>query len=68
MVEQVIVKLELIVGMHKAIPRNVEKAQQKQKKTYLLQKGRQIFRRFVTRKDMVKIVKKPCKKKTLEAS
>jgi hypothetical protein len=60
--------MELIIGMHKAILGNVEKVQQKQKKTYVLWKGRQMFARFVVGKDMVKIMKKLGKKKTLEAS
>jgi hypothetical protein len=67
MIEQIIVKMELIVGMHKAILANVEKAQQKQKKTYALSKGRHVFPSFVIGKDMVKM-KKPGKKKALEAS
>jgi hypothetical protein len=66
MVEQVIAKMKLIVGMHKAILGNVEKVQQKQKKTYALQKGWQMFARFVAGKDMVKIMKKLGKKKALE--
>jgi hypothetical protein len=59
--------MELIIGMHKTIMGNVEKAHQKQKKTYALWKGRQIFSSFRTKKDMVKM-KKRSKKKALEAS
>ncbi len=55
MAEQIISKIELIVGMHKAILGNVEKAQQKEKKTYALHKGRQMFPSFVDGKDMVKM-------------
>ncbi len=67
MVEQIIAKMELIVGMHKAILGNVEKAQQKQKKTYVLPKGKHVFLGFVIGKDMAKM-KKLSKKKALEAS
>jgi hypothetical protein len=67
MTEQIIAKMEMIVGMHKAILGNVEKPQQKQKKTYVLSKGRHAFPSFVIGKDMAKM-KKPSKKKALEAS
>jgi hypothetical protein len=47
MAKQVIVKIELIIGMHKNILGNVEKAQQKQKRTYDLKKEKQMFLSFV---------------------
>jgi hypothetical protein len=50
-VEQIIAKMELIARMHNAILGNVEKAQQKQKKTYALWKGRHVFPSFVIGKD-----------------
>jgi hypothetical protein len=61
MTKQIIAKMEMIVGMHKAILGNVEKPQQKQKKTYVLSKGRHVFPSFVIGKDMAKM-KKPSKK------
>lgn len=66
-VEQVIVKIQLIIKMHEIILRNVEKVQQKRRKTYALWKWRQMFPSFVARKDMVKM-KKLNKKKAFEAS
>jgi hypothetical protein len=47
MIKQVIVKMELIVGVHKNILGNVKKAQQKQKKTYDLRKEKHMFLSFV---------------------
>jgi hypothetical protein len=59
--------MESIVGMHKAILGNVEKAQQRQKKTYALWKGRHVFPSFVIGKDLAKM-EKLGKKKAFEAS
>jgi hypothetical protein len=64
---KVIVKMELIVRMHKTILGNAKKVQQKQKNTYASRKGKHMFPCFVVEKDMVKM-KKPSKKKYLEAS
>jgi hypothetical protein len=47
MAKQVIVKIELIVGMHKNILGNVEKAQQKHKRIYDLKKEKEMFLSFV---------------------
>jgi hypothetical protein len=65
-VEQVIVKIELIARMHKTILGNVEKMQQKPRRP-MLYENVDMFRSFVARKDMVKM-KKLGKKKALEAS
>ncbi len=47
MAKHVIAKMELIIGMHKNILGNVEKAQQKQKRTHDLRKEKHMFLSFV---------------------
>jgi hypothetical protein len=49
----VIVKMVPIARMHKTISGNVEKAQQKQRNTNSLRKGKQMFPCLVVEKDMV---------------
>lgn len=63
-VEQVIVKIELIARMHKTILGNVEKMQQKPRRPMLYENG-DMFPSFVVRKDMVKM-KKLGKKRLLK--
>jgi len=63
-VEQVIVKIELVARMHKTILGNVEKMQQKPRRPMLYENG-DMFPSFVVRKDMVKM-KKLGKKRLLK--
>jgi hypothetical protein len=64
---QFLQKMKLIANIHENVLLNVEQAQKKQKKTYVIRKGKQIFEGLVARETMVKM-KKPRKKKALIAS
>jgi hypothetical protein len=64
---QFLQKMKLIASIHENVLLNVEQAQKKQKKTYAIRKGKQIFEGLVAGETMVKI-KKSGKKKTLTTS
>jgi hypothetical protein len=46
MVEQMILKMQLIANVHKNLLENVEEAQRKQRKVYATRKGLQTFEGF----------------------
>jgi len=60
-------KMKLIASIHENVLFNVEQTQKKQKKTYVIRKGKQTFERLVAGLTMVKM-KKLMKKKTLISS
>jgi hypothetical protein len=64
---QFLQKVKLIASIHENVLLNVERAQQKQRKTYDARKGKQTFEGLVARETMVKM-KKQGKKKALAAN
>jgi hypothetical protein len=67
MAKQIIVKMELIVGMHKAIIGMLRRHNKRKRRPMHCGKGYMCFQVFVIGKDMAKM-KKLGKKKALEAS
>jgi hypothetical protein len=65
--KQFIQKMKLIASIHDNVLLNVEQAQQKQKKTYVIRRGKQTFEGLVVGQTMVKM-KKLGKKNALTSS
>jgi hypothetical protein len=63
MVEQMILKMQLIANVHKTLLENVEQAQKRQRKVYAAKKGLQTFEGF-TENAKVKM-RRPRKKRSL---
>jgi hypothetical protein len=66
-VAQFLQKMKLISSIHKSVLLNVEKAQQKQRRTYATRKGKHTFEGLIAGETMVKM-KKPRRKRALAAS
>jgi hypothetical protein len=64
---QFLQKVKLITSIHESVLLNVEQAQQKQRKTYIIRKGKHAFEGLVAGEIMVKM-KKLGKKRVLIAS
>jgi hypothetical protein len=63
MVDQMILKMQLIASVHKSLLENVEHAQRKQRKVYVAKKGLQTFEGFA---ENTKIeMRRPGKKRSL---
>jgi len=63
MVEQMILKMQLIASVHKTLLKNVEQAQKRQKKVYATRKGLQTFEGFIENAKVK--MRRPGKKRSL---